>query len=303
MPHEISGIIVIDKPQNMSSAAVTNRLKRLAGVRKTGHTGTLDPFASGVMVCTINQATRLSRFLLNSTKKYEALMVLGVDTDTQDATGKILKTATYDHLPSDAIHAVIKSFEGETLQVPPIFSALKHNGVPLYKYARKGTPVIKPARPVSISYIHITYVKPPEIGFEVSCSSGTYIRTLCADIGKDLGCGGHLKTLRRIESGGFSIHEAVPLAVVESQNSIDMIKNHIIAMPDALKGMKAHVAGNALVEKIKYGNIIVAEDLSSDACDNESFIKLMDEGGKLLAVVSPSEIPDRYNYCCVFTNP
>lgn len=303
MLHEISGIIIIDKPENLTSADITNRLKRIEGVRKTGHTGTLDPFASGVLVCTINQATKLSRFFLNSQKTYAALMVLGIDTDTQDATGKILKTAPYHHLSENTIDAVFKRFIGQIHQVPPAFSALKHKGVPLYKYARKGTPVLKPARPVSISYINTTYMKPPEIGFEVSCSSGTYIRTLCADIGKELGCGGHLKKLRRIESGGFSIHEAIPLSFIESLNSIDMLRNCIVPMAESLRGMKTYIADNSLIEKIKYGKPITREDFMMDSCSGGPFIKLINDNRDLLAVVTEPENSDQYNYCCVFVNP
>jgi tRNA pseudouridine55 synthase len=301
--HEISGIIVIDKPEDLTSADITNRLKRIEGVRKTGHTGTLDPFASGVLVCTINQATRLSRFFLDSQKTYEALMVLGTETDTQDATGKILKTAPYNHISENTVKEVFTGFKGQIHQIPPAFSALKHKGIPLYKYARKGTPVIKPARQVSISSITITHMALPDIGFEVTCSSGTYIRTICADIGKELGCGGHLKQLRRIESGGFSIYEAIPVSVVEKLNSIDMLRTHIVPMSDALKGMKTYTVGSNLIEKIKYGKPITREDILIEPGDRGSFIQLIDESRKLLAVVKKSENLVDYNYCCVFVNP
>jgi tRNA pseudouridine55 synthase len=300
----ISGILVIDKPENMTSAGVTNRLKRISGIRKTGHTGTLDPFASGVLVCTINQATRLSRFFLNSDKKYTVVMVLGVETDTQDATGTILKTAPCGHVTEKEILEAFKRFEGDIRQVPPVFSALKHNGIPLYRYARKGMPVVKPARPVSISYITLTSVNLPEVGFEVCCSSGTYIRTLCADIGSELGCGGHLKTLRRIESGGFGIHEAMTLGITETHKSLDTLKNEIVGMSESLKDMDAIVAGNALKEKIRYGKMLTSEDIQLDAGGSgDPFIKVVDTENRLLAVIQRDERLKRYNYCCVFVNP
>jgi len=304
MPPFISGILVIDKPENITSAGVTNRLKKIQGIKKVGHTGTLDPFASGVLVCTLNQATRLSRFFLYSDKTYRATMVLGIETDTLDATGKILNTAPFDGISEVDIIRVAKDFEGNILQIPPAFSALKHNGAPLYTYARKGTPVVKPARPISIEYIHITRVDCPEVSFEVACSSGTYIRTLCADMGKALGCGGHLKTLRRIESGGFSINEAIPLHAIESYDSIDALKSKIVPMADALRNMGALIAGKDVSDKVRYGKPLTLEDLDGDAgADKGQYIKLIDEEGLFLAVVRRPENGQTYNYCCVFVNP
>jgi tRNA pseudouridine55 synthase len=300
----INGILVIDKPENLTSAGLTNRLKRIQGVRKVGHTGTLDPFASGVLVCTLNQATRLSRFFLSSEKKYRATMVLGVETDTQDATGKIVNSASVKRISERDIHVAVKLFEGNILQVPPAFSALKHNGVPLYKYARKGTPVIKPARPVLISYIRVMGVALPEVRFEICCAAGTYIRTLCADMGKALGCGGHLKILRRIESGGFSIKEATPLQAIEACNSIEALDNNIIPMSESLRNMDAYVAGKDLIDKIRFGKVLTIEDICPDAEDGGNrFIKLVSEDDDLLAVVQRSENGETYNYCCVFINP
>jgi tRNA pseudouridine55 synthase len=304
MPPLLSGILVIDKPENITSAGVTNRIKRIPGVQKAGHTGTLDPFASGVLVCTLNQATRLSQFFLISEKKYVATMILGIETDTQDTTGKILNTASVEGISENDIHAAAKRFEGDIQQVPPAFSALKHKGVPLYAYARKGTPVIKPARTVSIFYIRVMQVAIPEISLEVSCGSGTYIRTLCADIGKELGCGGHLKTLRRIESGGFSIREAIPLHSIESCGPINALNDNIVPMSEALRSMGAYIAGKDLTEKIRYGKPLTIEDirLKTDA-GRDGFIKLIGEEGRLLAVVQRSEHGETYNYCCVFINP
>jgi len=300
---ETSGILLIDKPVGITSAGVVNRIKRIAGIRKAGHTGTLDPFASGLMVCTVNQATRLSRFFLCSRKKYEGLLVLGVETDTQDATGRVLKTSRVDHIPEADIHGACKRFEGEIEQVPPAFSALKHQGVPLYKYARQGKPVIKPPRRVSVSYIRIDEINLPEIRFETECASGTYIRSLCADIGKALGCGGHLKRLNRIETAGFHLGEAMPLTEMDAFSSIDALGNRLIPMADALLSMAAHVAGSNVLEKIRYGKPLTTEDIPAGmAMGKGGYIKITDADNRLLAVVSPSGQEGRYNYCCVFYN-
>ena len=308
MKDETSGILIVDKPRDMTSARVISRIKKISGISKIGHTGTLDPMATGVMICTINRATRLSRFFLASPKKYAAVLTLGVETDTLDATGRILSTRQIGTVSEQAVIEACKQFEGEIYQIPPAYSALKHNGVPLYKYARNGTPVIKPPRKVFISNIKILDINLPEIRFETQCSSGTYIRTLCADIGNTLGCGGHLKTLKRIGCGGFDMQDAIPLSEIESHQSLESINDRLIPMSDALSEMTAYVADNDLIEKIKYGKTIALTDIRIDIQTNERdtgspFIKIIDNKNQLLAVLSPDESNDRYNYCCVFHNP
>ncbi|MDA3894613.1 MAG: tRNA pseudouridine(55) synthase TruB [Desulfobacteraceae bacterium] len=316
MTNETNGILIVDKPQGITSARVISRIKRISGINKIGHTGTLDPMATGIMICTINRATRLSRFFLASPKKYVAVLKLGVETDTLDATGRIVATHQIDTVSEHAVVAACKQFEGEIDQIPPAYSALKHNGVPLYKYARQGTPVIKPARKVMISHIKIIDINLPEVRFEVRCSSGTYIRTLCADIGNTLGCGGHLTELKRTECGGFGMQDAIPLTDIESHQSLESFKNRLIPMSDALSEMTSYVADNSLMEKIKYGKSISLTDIDIDIqteiqsdiraigkdADN-AFIKIINDKNQLLAVLNPDESNDRYNYCCVFHNP
>ncbi len=199
----LNGVLVVDKPAGISSAKAVAIVKRLLGVRKAGHAGTLDPLATGILVCCLNRATRLAYFLLKGAKTYKAVLHLGVETDTQDATGNII-TQHRNIIANEAeIRAVIKRFEGKIKQLPPVYSALKHDGVPLYKLARRGKPVQKPAREVFIKKIRIHAIDLPYIRFTVSCSTGVYIRALCADIGTTLGCGGHLKELRRVASSGL----------------------------------------------------------------------------------------------------
>ena len=308
MTHETSGILIVDKPRDITSAGVVRRIKKISGIDKIGHTGTLDPMATGVMICTINRATRLSRFFLESPKKYEAVLKLGVETDTLDATGSILATRPVGTVSNQAVIDACKQFEGEIEQIPPAYSALKHHGVPLYKYARNGTPVIKPPRKVLISYIKVLDITLSEIRFETQCASGTYIRTLCADIGRQLGYGGHLKTLKRIECGGFSISDAMALAEIESHPALETLKDRLISMSDALLNMMPYVAGSELTEKIKHGKGIALDDINIDIdidikITDSAFIKIIDKKNQLLAVVSPDESGDRYNYCCVFHNP
>lgn len=304
--NDTSGILIVDKPGDMSSAGLVRRIKKLSGITKIGHTGTLDPMATGVMICTINRATRLSRFFLESPKKYTAVLKLGIETDTQDATGSVLTTRPVDRISEQTVREAVKLFEGEIEQVPPAYSALKHKGVPLYKYARNGVPVIKPPRKVRISYIKILDISASEIRFETKCSSGTYIRTLCADIGEKLGCGGHMKSLRRTACGGFDITDAMALKDIEACGSLADITT-LVSMSDALSFMPAQVAGDQLTEKIKHGKPVTFAEITKNQTDTAGngrrFVKITDARNQLLAVVCPDEAGDRYNYCCVFYNP
>lgn len=303
MQHELSGIVIVDKPADITSAKVVARVKKLFGARKAGHTGTLDPFATGVLVCCINRATKLARFFLHGKKKYQAVLCLGVETDTQDSTGTVTFTSDTFGFSERTIRSVFKQFEGTIEQLPPVYSALKYKGVPLYKLARSGKPTQKPARRVSISHIEIREINLPLIHFEVSCSAGTYIRTLCADIGASLGCGGHLKALRRIESNEFTIADAVALSELETLMQSKKLSDQVISMTDALQSMPEHIADKVLIEKIMHGNIITKKDFLLRRVDSQGgFIKIVDPNNALIAVLESKKDRNRYEYCCVFNN-
>ena len=298
-----SGIIVIDKPANLSSAKTVATVKRIIRADKAGHTGTLDPFATGVLVCCINSATKLSRFFLNGDKKYKAVLHLGVQTDTQDSSGKIEASSDRIGFSDQIIQSAIKRFEGTIEQLPPVYSALKHKGIPLYRHARKGNPIQKPPRRVHISYIHILEISLPLVSFEVFCSAGTYIRTLCSDIGVSLGCGGHLKELRRIESSKFSIDEALTLSELEKFACEGDISERMINAVDALRGIPIVVADQKLTRKIKHGKLIKSKELNPiPPCGSKGFIKVVDTDNQLIAVMRQTPEDDRLNYCCVFPN-
>jgi tRNA pseudouridine55 synthase len=299
---ELSGVIVIDKPPGITSAKVVARVKKLLKARKAGHTGTLDPFATGVLVCCINRATKLSRFFLHGKKKYEAVLHLGVETDTQDSTGTVTNICHNAAFSKQTIQSAFKRFEGNIKQLPPVYSALKHKGIPLYKLARSKKPVQKPARQVSIISLSILEIHLPFIRFEVLCSAGTYIRTLCADIGASLGCGGHLKELRRIESSGFTIADAVTLEELEDLTLSKTSSGRIISMSNALKDMPEYIADKILVNKIMHGYIITKNDFISEQINAfEGFIKIVDTDKTLVAVLKKhTKDKNRYDYCCVF---
>jgi len=303
----LSGILVVDKPAGISSAKAVAIVKKALSAKKVGHTGTLDPFATGVLVCCINHATKLAKFFLQGKKKYTALVHLGVETDTQDSTGIVISKCNKINFSENQIQSVFKRFEGKIEQLPPVFSALKHKGVPLYKLARKGKPVQKPARSVFISYIDILDINLPFVRFEVLCSSGTYIRTLCSDIGTSLGCGGHLKELRRTESSQFLIQDSVTVSELEELAKFGKLPQHLINMADALKDMNSFIANDELTQKIFRGNIITQQDISPDLAkkqtsDQNGLLKILNRENKLIAVLTFDKGKNSFKYNCVFHN-
>jgi tRNA pseudouridine55 synthase len=296
------GVIVVDKPADISSAGVVRRLKRLPGIKKIGHAGTLDPFATGVLVCMINQGTRISRFLLNGRKRYAATLRLGISTDSQDYTGIAIAEKPVGNISENIIYDIFSRFKGDMWQWPPAYSALKHNGIPLYKHARSGNPIQKPARLIHISSIEICCIRLPDITFEVTCSAGTYIRTICADIGEALGCGGHLLNLERLESSGFGKEHAVSLAVLEAVKSVSELKDYIVPMAEALPDMPSWHAGSEVEEKIRYGKPLATPDFPDYDREIErgQFIKVTTRDNRLLAVIYAADTGLDYKYCCVF---
>jgi len=297
----LNGILVIDKSPGLSSARVVSIVKRLLQAPKVGHAGTLDPFATGVLIVCVDQATRLARFWLNSTKTYQAELCLGIETDTQDPTGTVISTCEASDIPEDTLRAVIESFVGTMNQAPPVYSALKHQGVPLYKLARKGEPFQKPARQVRIYRLEILEIALPLVRFEVSCSAGTYIRTLCSDIGKILGCGGHLKNLRRTACSGYTIADAITISDLEELARSGDVARQLTGMAEALPDMVSFQADKSLTDKIKYGMMITIADVpSSCLLPGENLVKIIDENNRLLSILSYDPVQNGFTYCCSF---
>jgi tRNA pseudouridine55 synthase len=304
MRHQLSGVLVLDKPAGISSAAVVAKVKKLLEADKVGHAGTLDPFATGVLVCCINQATRLARFFLSGFKTYEAVLQLGRQTDTQDASGKTVAEVPVSGLDKDKVSRLFKQFEGRQLQQPPVFAALKHRGRPLYELARMGKPVQKPARPVVIEALKLLRFDPPRISFEVTCSAGTYVRTLCADMGAAIGCGGHLAALRRTAGSGFRIAEALTLEQLGDMPEADRWA-HLIEPAQALRGMPALTADERALEQIRHGRKLDVDQIGQPparlrALRNEGYVKVVDAENRLTAVLHAAPEDRTYNYCCVF---
>lgn len=206
----MNGIVIIDKPAGWTSQDVTARLRRVFGTRRIGHGGTLDPMATGVLPVFVGRATRGVEFFEHAEKTYETELLLGVATDTEDTTGTVLFRREVSVTP-EQLAAVLERFRGEIMQIPPMYSALKVNGQKLCDLARKGRQVERQPRPVTIHELTLLSREGDTLRLRVRCSKGTYIRTLCADIGEALGCGGCMQALRRTQAGEYTIAEAVPL--------------------------------------------------------------------------------------------
>ena len=206
----VSGILILDKPRGFSSNAALQKVRWLLNAEKAGHTGSLDPLATGVLPLCFGEATKFSQYLLDAEKGYDTVMHLGVTTTTGDAEGEILERREVE-LAREQLEALLPRFRGEIRQVPPMYSALKRDGQPLYKLARAGEVVEREARSVTIDRLELTRFEPPFADLSVGCSKGTYIRSLVEDIGQALGCGAHVAELRRTQAGPFRLEQAVSL--------------------------------------------------------------------------------------------
>ena len=207
---DVHGVFLLDKPQGVSSNDIMQKVKRLFKANKAGHTGALDPLATGMLPICVGEATKFSQFLLDSDKRYVVTAKLGERTDTSDAEGQVVQSREVNVAEADIL-AALPAFRGEILQVPTMFSALKHNGKPLYEYARAGITVEREARPITIFELKFIDYQAPFLTLEVHCSKGTYIRTLVDDLGEALGCGAHVTMLRRLAVADYPIEEMMPI--------------------------------------------------------------------------------------------
>ena len=231
--NEPAGILLVDKPQGMTSHDIVARMRRVFQIKKIGHAGTLDPMATGLLLILVGKATKASQYLMSLDKEYAGTVKLGEVTDSQDADGEIIATTPVPDLEETEVAKVIKTFLGDQYQMPPMYSAKKINGQKLYKLARQGKKVEREPRVIHISRYEITDFDLPEISFQVACSKGAYIRTLANDLGERLGCGGHLCALRRTTVGPFSIENANTLEEIENMAS-SPLRNKLIPLNQAV---------------------------------------------------------------------
>lgn len=221
---EESGVLLVDKPTDWTSHDVVNCVRRRFRVRKVGHCGTLDPIATGLLVLVLGRATKLSSRFISQDKVYDGTMRLGIQTDTEDRDGTVTDTADIAGITAQMVRDAASGYVGEIMQTPPMVSAIKKGGTPLYKLARKGKEVPREPRRITIHALDILDCRLPDVDFSLSCSKGTYVRTLCADIGRDLGCGAHLYELRRRRSGTFDVRDAYTMDAIKTWEREDLLE-------------------------------------------------------------------------------
>lgn len=283
------GVIVIDKPNGMTSFDAVAKIRRLFGTRQVGHTGTLDPMATGVLVVMVGRAVKASEYLTLHDKSYEAILKLGITTDTEDTTGNIL--TKNDEIPSfDEVKNICQSFVGEIVQVPPMYSALKKDGKKLCDLARQGIEVEREGRQITVYSIDVGETeKKDEFILNVSCSKGTYIRTLCADIGKALGCGGAMALLRRTKSGYFSLQNSHTIEELEQMES-DEREALLLETESLFSDCKAVVLPPFYAKLAQSGCEIYQKKIGTSEYDG-SFIRMYDSRG-FFSLGQVKEYPD-----------
>jgi len=283
---EINGIVLLDKDIGLSSNAALQKVKRLFFAKKAGHTGSLDPLASGILPICLGQATKVAQFLLDDDKRYFVRGKLGEISDTGDCEGVITRTQEYQHLDEASIIAAAMSFKGDILQIPPMYSALKKDGQPLYKLARQGIEIERPARPVSIHELNFIGYENGILTLDVSCSKGTYIRSLIQDIGDKLGCGAHVVELRRTGFAHIDISEAITFAELERLVTDDYQKldAHIFPSENMLPAIDSISLTAEQADNIKYGRAV--------KCNKQGLlhkVKLFDQDQLFLGIGELSE--------------
>jgi tRNA pseudouridine55 synthase len=290
-----SGILVMDKPCGMTSFQMVKAVRGRLNLKKAGHTGTLDPLATGVLPICLGRATKLVQFIMAGHKVYQGTIRLGVSTDTYDAAGKTTRQRPVPAaLTGHTLGEAVKAFTGRLLQVPPPFSAVKHKGQPLYKLARKGVLILKEPRSVEVFSIRILEERIPDVSFLIHCTKGTYVRSIVHDLGEYLGCGGHLTGLRRIRSGPFAISQALDMAQLDVIIREERLSDVLITPEEALVHILALEIDSSTAEEIRYGRPVplnrlncVRELQGTDPAGGLPYIRLMvrradrAEGGSL----------------------
>ncbi|MBC8493593.1 MAG: tRNA pseudouridine(55) synthase TruB [Candidatus Thioglobus sp.] len=283
---EINGIVLLDKDTGLSSNAALQQVKRLFFAKKAGHTGSLDPLASGILPICLGQATKVAQFLLDDDKRYFVRGKLGEMTDTLDSEGEIVKTQAFEHLDEAEIIDAVMSFQGDILQVPPMYSALKKDGQPLYKLARQGVDVERPPRPITIHNIDFISYEQGVVTLEVSCSKGTYIRSLIQDIGDKLGCGAHVIELRRTGFTHIDIAQTIKFSELEGLATDDyqLLDEKIFATEDMLPNIESIYLGEQQAIDIQHGKSVIV----SDPCQF-TVVKLFDNNKQFLGIGESDE--------------
>ncbi len=286
----LDGILNINKEKGYTSHDAVARLRGILKQKKIGHTGTLDPDATGVLPVCLGKATRLCDLLTDKEKAYRAVLLLGKVTDTQDVTGRTQEENPVS-VSQEEVCACIQSFEGDSMQIPPMYSACRVQGKRLYELAREGVEVERRPRPIHIRRISIEAVSLPRITFEVTCGKGTYIRTLCHDIGQKLGCGGCMEALTRTRSGMFGIEQALTLAQVEKLRDEGRLGEYLVSIEQALGNYPRAICGEDEDRLLNNGNPLFLKDCG---LDEEGWVRVCDSRGTFKGIYQKKPGVEKY---------
>ena len=279
---DVHGVFLLDKPQGVSSNDIMQKVKRLFKANKAGHTGALDPLATGMLPICLGEATKFSQFLLDSDKRYVVTAKLGERTDTSDAEGQVVQSREVNVAEADIL-AALSAFRGEILQVPTMFSALKHNGKPLYEYARAGITVEREARPITIFELKFIDYQAPFLTLEVHCSKGTYIRTLVDDLGEALGCGAHVTMLRRLAVADYPIEEMMPiedLVLLADSFPSGELDRLLLPMDTAVASLPQLNLTAEQTKAVRFGQRVKFENPQASS----GLVRLFSENGQFLGI-------------------
>jgi len=260
---QLTGIFLLDKEKGVSSNKALQQTKHLFGADKAGHTGSLDPLATGVLPICFGQATKFSRFLLDAEKSYETTIRLGITTESGDAEARVVKKRPTDFLNMDRVESVLKMYRGKTQQIPPMFSALKVDGERLYKLARKGITIDREPRDIEIYELNLLSLAGNEAKLFIRCSKGTYVRTLVEDIGESIGCGAHVRELRRLQVASFSIRDCFTLdSIMGFRQKYELLDARLLPVDSALAGLPRIFVPEQSQISLKHGKTISVESLA-----------------------------------------
>jgi tRNA pseudouridine55 synthase len=283
LKNSVSGVLVVDKPVGLTSHDVVQIIRRGTNIHRAGHTGTLDPRASGVLVVLVGPAVRLSEYVSASDKRYQATVHLGSTTDTFDSEGKITSSGSVDDISEEQFEQALSQFVGEIQQVPPPYSAIKVQGRKAYEMAREGEEVELQPRTIQVYSLELLEWNPPEAVIDVFCSSGTYVRSLANDLGVELGCGAHLVGLRRTKSGRFTLRDAVPLRRLQEAFHVGDWYKFLIPAAEALGDWPMVELDADQVELIRHGHRILAEG------EAQGWVRGISQQGDLVALMEMDE--------------
>lgn len=285
----MDGLLLVDKPAGWTSHDAVAYIRRALGTKRAGHTGTLDPDATGLVLVLVGKATRLAKYFEQDTKRYDAVMLLGTETDTQDASGSAIKECDVPEMTFDTVRSVMAGYLGDISQLPPMYSAVKVGGSPLYKSARAGVEVGRKQRSVTVHELSISSLDGPRIGFTAVCSKGTYIRTLCRDIAESLGSCGHMESLRRTAAGGYSVDQAVAL---ETRPGREDLEAALTPVEEILPAIPRAVAEGEVKAGISNGRAPFADELvfTGHVAVENGPVMIIDGEGRLAAI--STALPD-----------